>query len=182
MDETRFRLVVREVKALKGPCAAVTGIVEGGSISVDDYVCRNSAGGKTIRARVEGIMAASAPGASHRPAGESRVADAPGPRGEAAPKRRRSGAAHLRPPQAFHNHRGPHRDPQHPADRQSDQFCGLSGHGMEGQYIRASASFPDPCGHQYPHAFDRHRMGLSLQTALETKAAAERFGTRISGC
>ena len=59
MDETRFRLVAQEVKALKGPCAAVTGIVEGGSISVNDYVCRNSAGGKIIRARVEGIMAAS---------------------------------------------------------------------------------------------------------------------------
>ena len=58
MDETRFRLVVREVKALKGPCAAVTGIVEGGSISVDDYVYRNSADGKIIRARVEGIMVA----------------------------------------------------------------------------------------------------------------------------
>lgn len=59
MDETRFRLVAQEVKALKGPCAAVTGIVEGGSISVNDYVCLNTHGGKTIKARVEGIMAAS---------------------------------------------------------------------------------------------------------------------------
>ena len=59
MDETRFRLVAQEVKALKGPCAAVTGIVEGGSVSVNDYVCLNTHGGKTIKARVEGIMAAS---------------------------------------------------------------------------------------------------------------------------
>lgn len=58
MDETRFRLVVQEVKALKGPCAAVMGVVEGGSISVDDYMCLNTSGGKTIKARVEGIMSA----------------------------------------------------------------------------------------------------------------------------
>lgn len=51
MDETRFRLVVQEVKALKGPCAAVMGVVEGGSISVDDYMCLNTSGGKTIKAR-----------------------------------------------------------------------------------------------------------------------------------
>lgn len=59
MDETRFRLVVQNVKVLKGPCAAVMGVVEGGIISVNDYVCWNTHGGKTIKARVEGIMAAS---------------------------------------------------------------------------------------------------------------------------
>ena len=44
MDETRFRLVAQEVKVLKGPCAAVMGVVEGSSISVDDYMCRSTSG------------------------------------------------------------------------------------------------------------------------------------------
>lgn len=59
MDETRFRLVVRGVRPMNGPCAAVMGIVEGSSISVDDYMCRSTPGGKTVRARLERIMAAS---------------------------------------------------------------------------------------------------------------------------
>lgn len=59
MDETRFQLVVRGVRPMNGPCAAVMGIVEGSSISVDDYMCRSTPGGKTVRARVERIMAAS---------------------------------------------------------------------------------------------------------------------------
>lgn len=58
MDETRFRLVAQEVKVLKGPCAAVMGVVEGSSISVDDYMCRSTSGGRAVTARVEGIMAA----------------------------------------------------------------------------------------------------------------------------
>lgn len=56
MDETRFRLVAQEVKVLKGPCAAVMGVVEGSSISVDDYMCRSTSGGRAVTARVEGIM------------------------------------------------------------------------------------------------------------------------------
>lgn len=50
--------MVQEVKVLKGPCAAVMGVVEGSSISVDDYMRRSTSGGRAFMARVEGIMAA----------------------------------------------------------------------------------------------------------------------------
>lgn len=43
---------------MNGPCAAVMGVVEGSSISVNDYMCRSTPGGKAVKTRVEGIMAA----------------------------------------------------------------------------------------------------------------------------
>ena len=99
------------------PCAAVMGVVEGGSISVDDYMCRSTPGGKTVRARVERITAAS--GLELRTAQPEKAVWLM-LRGRGA-KQIRIGDV-LEPPtswlpQTFHNHRGPHRDPQHPADR-----------------------------------------------------------------
>lgn len=57
MDGTGFRLEVKDVKKQKGFCAA-GGIVEGRSISVNDYVCLDDRDGKKIRLYVAGIMVA----------------------------------------------------------------------------------------------------------------------------
>ncbi|MDO4437847.1 MAG: hypothetical protein Q4B86_00130 [Eubacteriales bacterium] len=61
MDETfnstsSFRLVVRDIRTMSGPCIAVMGIVEGSSISVNDYICRSTTDGKTVKMWVERIM------------------------------------------------------------------------------------------------------------------------------
>lgn len=58
MDGRRFRLVVHDVKKLNGFCTVADGVVEGGGISVDDYVCLDSIDGKRIKVRVAGIMVA----------------------------------------------------------------------------------------------------------------------------
>ena len=56
MDGTRFRLVVHNLKKLNGFCTAVEGVVEGSSISVNDYLCLNRTDGKRIKLRVESIL------------------------------------------------------------------------------------------------------------------------------
>ena len=135
MDGTNFRLVVEEVETWKSPYAAVTCVVEGGSISVDDYVCLNHANGKTIKARVERIMVA--PGLELRTAEPGKVVWLVlcGRKVKQIRKRRCSETACSRAEQVFKNSWSYRCDPRHPSDRQSKQYCDQSGYGMAGQYI-----------------------------------------------
>lgn len=58
MEKSQFRLVVQEAEVLERPYVSATGVVEGGSISVDDYVCLTNPEGKRIKVRVESILVA----------------------------------------------------------------------------------------------------------------------------
>lgn len=57
MEGSRFRLAVQDVFAAKAPGVVVTGVVEGGSISVGDLVQLHRSEGKCPKARVEAIEA-----------------------------------------------------------------------------------------------------------------------------
>lgn len=56
MNKSKFQFVVQTVEKVRYDYVIVTGIVEGSSISLNDYLCLTTQQGKKIRARVEEIV------------------------------------------------------------------------------------------------------------------------------